>query len=138
MTHVDIFTDGAARGNPDGPGGYGAIIRYVDKNGRVYERELSAGYVRTTNNRMELMAVIAAFERLNKSCDVTVHSDSQYAIGVLSGQMKAKKNLNLIERYKQVSDGKDVSFKWVRGHNGNHWNEVCDQMAHAEYENMKI
>ena len=69
---------------------------------------------------------------------VTVYSDSQYAIGVLSGQMKAKKNLNLIERYKQVSNGKDVSFEWVRGHNGNHWNEVCDKMARAEYEKMRL
>ena len=63
---VTIYTDGAARGNPEGPGGYGTILHYVDGNGKLHERELSGGYIRTTNNRMELMAVIAGLEALNR------------------------------------------------------------------------
>ena len=65
---VTLYTDGAARGNPDGPGGYGAVLQFIDKNGVLHEKELSAGYVRTTNNRMELMAVIAGLEALTKPC----------------------------------------------------------------------
>ena len=67
---VTLYTDGAARGNPDGPGGYGAVLQFIDKNGVLHEKELSAGYVRTTNNRMELMAAIAGLEALNRSCEV--------------------------------------------------------------------
>ena len=69
---VKIFTDGAARGNPEGPGGYGAILQYVDQKGMLHEKELSGGYVKTTNNRMELMAVIAGLEALNRPCRVEV------------------------------------------------------------------
>ena len=75
---VKIFTDGAARGNPEGPGGYGAILQYVDQKGMLHEKELSGGYVKTTNNRMELMAVIAGLEALNRPCRVEVISDSKY------------------------------------------------------------
>ena len=77
---VTIYTDGSARGNPDGPGGYGAVLQYVDPKGILHERELSAGYERTTNNRMELMAAIAALEALNRPCEVTLYSDSQYLV----------------------------------------------------------
>lgn len=77
MTSVKIYTDGAARGNPDGPGGYGAVLHYVDSQGKLHEKTLSAGYVRTTNNRMELMAAIAGLEALNRPCQVTLYSDSQ-------------------------------------------------------------
>ena len=75
---VTIFTDGAARGNPEGPGGYGTIIQYVDPKGDLHERELSQGYVKTTNNRMELMAAIAGLEALTKPCRVELYSDSKY------------------------------------------------------------
>ena len=75
---VKIFTDGAARGNPDGPGGYGCVLQYVDSKGALHEREYSAGYKKTTNNRMELMAVIVALEALKKPCDVEIISDSKY------------------------------------------------------------
>ena len=67
---VTIYTDGSARGNPEGPGGYGAVLQYVDKNGQLHEKELSAGYEKTTNNRMELMGVIAGLEALNRPCQV--------------------------------------------------------------------
>lgn len=151
MTHVDIFTDGAARGNPDGPGGYGAIIRYVDKNGRVYERELSAGYVRTTNNRMELMAVIAAFERLNKSCDVTVHSDSQYVVKAFTDHWLenwkkkgwkrsggALLNTDLWKKLDELAAKHSVNFVWVKGHAGHPENERCDKLATSAADGEKL
>ena len=103
---VSIYTDGAARGNPDGPGGYGVVLEYVDpkgelhvkelsggygavlqfidKNGVLHEKELSAGYVRTTNNRMELMAVIRGLEALNRPCEVELYSDSQYVVNAFN------------------------------------------------------
>ena len=73
---VSIYTDGAARGNPDGPGGYGVVLEYVDPKGELHVKELSGGYVRTTNNRMELMAVIRGLEALNRPCEVELYSDS--------------------------------------------------------------
>ena len=75
---VKLFTDGAARGNPEGPGGYGAILQYTDSNGILHEKEMSAGYKQTTNNRMELLGVITGLEALKKSCEVEVISDSKY------------------------------------------------------------
>ena len=75
---VKIYTDGAAEGNPDGPGGYGTILSYTDSKGVTHQREYSAGYKKTTNNRMELMAAIIGFEALNRPCDVEVYSDSKY------------------------------------------------------------
>lgn len=77
---VKIYTDGAARGNPDGPGGYGTVLEYTDTKGNLHTRELSQGYQRTTNNRMELMAVIAGLEALNRPCEVELYSDSQYVV----------------------------------------------------------
>ena len=81
---VSIYTDGAARGNPDGPGGYGTILEYVDSKGELHRKELSKGYEKTTNNRMELMAVIAGLEALNRSCEVEVYSDSQYVVNAFN------------------------------------------------------
>ena len=78
LTKVDVYTDGAARGNPEGPGGYGTILRFVDSKGNIHEREFSQGYVKTTNNRMELMAAIVGLEALTKPCEVTLYSDSKY------------------------------------------------------------
>ena len=77
---VTLYTDGAARGNPDGPGGYGAVLQYVDQKGVLHEKELSAGYVKTTNNRMELMAAIAGLEALTRPCEVELYSDSRYLV----------------------------------------------------------
>ncbi len=75
---VTIYTDGAARGNPEGPGGYGTVLQYIDGKGTLHEREYSAGYKKTTNNRMELMAVIVGLEALTKPCEVLLVSDSKY------------------------------------------------------------
>ncbi len=81
---VKIYTDGAARGNPDGPGGYGAVLEYVDTKGELHTKELSQGYKKTTNNRMELMAVIAGLKALNRPCEVELYSDSQYVVNAFN------------------------------------------------------
>lgn len=91
---VKIYTDGAARGNPDGPGGYGCVLHYTDRNGNLHEKELSAGYKKTTNNRMELMAAIVGLEALNRPCQIQLYSDSKYlempstSIGSMAGSKR--------------------------------------------------
>ena len=141
---VDIFTDGSARGNP-GPGGYGAVMRFVDGAGKVHEKELSQGYEHTTNNRMELMAVIAGLEALKRPCDVTLYSDSQYVVnafnqhwvdgwlkrGWKNSQKQPVKNVDLWKRLLAAKEPHDVSFVWVKGHAGHPENERCDQLATA-------
>ena len=81
---VKLYTDGSARGNPHGPGGYGAVLEYVDPKGELHRKELSQGYVKTTNNRMEMMAVIVGLEALNRPCRVEVYSDSQYVVNAFN------------------------------------------------------
>ena len=81
---VKIYTDGAARGNPDGPGGYGTILHYTDPNGKLHVREYSQGYKKTTNNRMELMAAIVGLEALTRPCQVELYSDSQYLVNAFN------------------------------------------------------
>ena len=140
--HVDIYTDGAARGNPEGPGGYGAIIKFVDSNGNLHEREYSAGYVKTTNNRMELMAAIVALEHLNRPCDVTLYSDSQYLTNafnqgwLISWKKKGWKrsggqllNIDLWKRLDSLTNMHKCEFVWVKGHAGHPENERCDVLA---------
>lgn len=143
MKQVDIYTDGAARGNPDGPGGYGAVLRFVDSAGELHEKELSAGYKKTTNNRMELMAVIAALEALRVPCEVRVHSDSQYIVNAFNrhwidswrkkgwkrGKNEPVKNVDLWKRLLAAMAPHQVSFVWVRGHDGDVQNERCDVLA---------
>lgn len=142
---VKIYTDGAARGNPDGPGGYGSVLEYVDSKGTLHVKELSGGYVRTTNNRMELMAVIAGLEVLNRPCTVEVYSDSQYVVNAFNqhwvdswikkgwkrGKNEPVKNLDLWKRLLQAKEPHNVSFHWVKGHDGHPQNERCDQLATA-------
>ncbi len=141
--NVTIFTDGAARGNPDGPGGYGTILQYVDPAGTLHEREFSAGYKKTTNNRMELMAAIIGLEALRKPCRVDLYSDSKYLTDAFnqkwidSWQKKnwktssgsAVKNRELWERLLRAMEPHSVSFHWVKGHDGHPKNERCDQLA---------
>ncbi len=145
MGKVKIFTDGSARGNPDGPGGYGAVLQYTDKNGKLYEKEISAGYKRTTNNRMELMAAIAAFEALNRPCEVELYSDSKYLTDAFNRGWIDKwvendwkrdrsgpvKNIDLWERLLDDIAPHQVTFNWVKGHFGNPENERCDKLATA-------
>lgn len=139
---VTIYTDGAARGNP-GPGGYGAVLNYVDPAGQLHVKELSQGYERTTNNRMELLAVIVALEALNRPCEVELYSDSQYVVNAFNqhwvegwlrrGWKNSKKepvaNVDLWQRLLVAKEPHAVSFHWVRGHAGNAQNERCDQLA---------
>ena len=142
---VTIYTDGAARGNPDGPGGYGAILQYVDKKGVLHERELSEGFADTTNNRMELMGAIAALEALNRPCTVDLYSDSKYLTDAFNarwiegwvkrGWKRADKkpvlNVDLWERLLTAMEPHDVTFHWVKGHDGHPENERCDRLATA-------
>jgi ribonuclease HI len=132
---IEIYTDGASSGNP-GPGGYGVILR----SGQHY-KELSEGFRKTTNNRMELLAVIKALEALkNLNQTVTIHSDSKYVIdaiekrwvhGWVAKGFKDKKNKDLWLRYLELSKLHRINFVWVRGHNGHPENERCDQLAVA-------
>lgn len=140
---VKIYTDGAARGNPDGPGGYGTVLEYTDTKGKLHTRELSQGYRRTTNNRMELMAVIAGLEALNRPCEVELYSDSQYVVnafnqhwiegwikkGWKSGKNEQVKNVDLWKRLLAAKEPHTVTFIWVKGHNGHPQNERCDELA---------
>ncbi len=133
---VEIFTDGACSGNP-GPGGWGAILRW---NG--HEKELSGGESETTNNRMELMAAIAALEALSKSCTVDLYTDSTYlrdgvqqwlagwkAKGWKTAGKKPVKNQDLWERIDSLIQTHNVRFHWVKGHAGHPENERADKLA---------
>lgn len=140
MKTVTIYTDGACSGNP-GPGGWGAILEW---NG--VEKELSGGENPTTNNRMELLAVISALEKLNQSCIVELYSDSKYVIDALTkgwltswiknGWRKADKkpvlNIDLWQRLLPLLEKHEMHYHWVKGHAENEKNNRCDQMAVAE------
>ncbi len=154
MTKVTIYTDGAARGNPDGPGGYGAVLLYTDAQGKQFQKEFSAGYRQTTNNRMELLAAIVALEALKKPCDVTLFSDSKYVVDAfnqhwIDGWIKKGwktagkspvKNVDLWTRLLAAKAPHNVTFQWVKGHDGNPMNERCDTLATtaADGENLLI
>jgi len=139
MKHVMLYADGACSGNP-GPGGYGTIL---ECDGR--HKELSAGYKRTTNNRMELRAIIAGLEALRQPCQVEVVTDSQYVVNAMTkgwarkwrrnGWMRNRKekalNPDLWERLLELSEQHQVTFSWIRGHAGHPQNERCDQLAVA-------
>jgi ribonuclease HI len=139
MTQVTIYTDGACSGNP-GPGGYGTILQ----SGK-HERELSQGYRRTTNNRMELMAVIAGLKILTRQCSVTLYSDSRYVVdGIEKGWAKSWKARGWKKADKQPAQNADlwalildltakhrVKLVWVKGHASNPGNNRCDALAVA-------
>ncbi|MBV5321596.1 MAG: ribonuclease HI [Sulfuricurvum sp.] len=139
MKKITLFSDGSALGNP-GPGGFGAILRFGDK-----ERIISGGEAHTTNNRMELLGVIEGLRALKEPCDVTVISDSSYVIrGInewLEGWIKRNfakvKNPDLWHEYIRVSAGHRINGVWVRGHNGHPENERCDIIAKEEAEKFK-
>ena len=133
MAVVELYTDGSARGNP-GRGGYGVVLRYGNK-----EKELSQGYRLTTNNRMELLAVIVGLETLTREgLDVVVYSDSKYVVeaveqrwvfGWVKKGFKDKKNPDLWRRFLLIYAKHNVKFKWIRGHNAHPENERCDVLA---------
>lgn len=140
---VTLYSDGAARGNPDGPGGYGCVLHYTDSKGELHVREFSAGYVKTTNNRMELMAVIVGMEALNRPCQVTVVSDSKYVTDAFNkhwieswlknnwknSAKKPVKNKSLWLRLLKAMEPHQVKFQWIKGHAGHPENERCDELA---------
>ncbi len=136
MKEVELYTDGACRGNP-GKGGYGAILVY----GR-YEKEISGGERETTNNRMELMAAIAGLTALKEPCRVKLYSDSKYLVDAYnqgwvyswreSGWRRGKeelKNPDLWDTLFKLTEKHEVTFIWVKGHNGHDYNERCDALA---------
>lgn len=140
MKNVLMFTDGACSGNP-GPGGWGTILRYGNA-----EKELSGGEANTTNNRMELLAVINGLAALKEPCCVTIQSDSRYVVDGIekgwarswkrNGWRKADKkpalNADLWEKLLTLLDIHQVSFVWIKGHAGHPENERCDQLAVAQ------
>lgn len=141
---IQIFTDGSCLGNP-GPGGYGYILRY-----KQYEKTFSAGYHRTTNNRMELMAAIVALEELTEACQVVLSTDSQYLcqgitqwihtwkqLGWKTTEKKPVKNVDLWQRLDIAVQLHTLRWDWVKGHAGHPENERCDELAHiaAGYPN---
>ena len=145
MKHVDIYTDGACSGNP-GAGGWGAVIVYKGK-----EKELSGGDRDTTNNRMELTAVIMALKALKEPCEITLTSDSKYVVdgitkgwaaswrakGWRKGDGKPALNPELWGELLDLLTVHSVEFVWVKGHAGHPYNERCDRLAVGEYEKLK-
>lgn len=143
---IEIFTDGSSLGNP-GPGGYGVLMKYEEK-----QKKLSAGYKLTTNNRMELMAVIQALKMLNdfaKEKEIVIYSDSKYVIhavekkwvfGWVKKNFKDKANADLWRVFLNEYSKYNIKFHWVKGHSGHTENEICDKLAKkaAENKNLKI
>ena len=145
MKNVDIYTDGACSGNP-GMGGWGAILVY---NGT--EKEICGSDAQTTNNRMELTAVIKALDALKEPCSVTLTTDSKYVCDAINQQWvynwkrngwrkpdkKPALNVDLWEELLALLEKHSVKFVWVKGHNGNPYNERCDKLAVNEYLKLK-
>lgn len=143
---VTIYTDGSALGNP-GPGGYGAILIHKKKR-----KEISGGFRLTTNNRMEILAIVESLTLLKKSCRVTIWSDSQYVVNAMTkgwidgwqrknwikSDKKPVKNIDLWKRMIKVTQDHSIDFQWLRGHTGHEENERCDVLAKegAQGENL--
>jgi len=143
MNRVEIFTDGACRGNP-GPGGWGALMRFGDE-----EKELCGGEAETTNNRMELMAVIQALSALKRPCDVVLTSDSTYVLkgiqewmpnwkkrGWKTATKKPVKNVDLWKQLDDVIQVHTIDWQWVKGHSGHAENEIADQLANRGIDQL--
>ena len=141
MKNILLFTDGACSGNP-GKGGYGAILQY-----NSFEKEMSRGFVCTTNNRMELMGAIVGLEALKEPCHVDLYSDSKYLVDAIekgwvfgwrkNGWKKSDKkpalNVDLWQRLLELMEKHDVTLHWVKGHAGHKENERCDRLAVTAY-----
>ena len=141
MKTVSIFTDGACKGNP-GPGGWAALLRLTDSKGRVHEKEIFGGESETTNNRMELTAVIRALAALIEPCAVTLHTDSRYVVdgitkwvhgwkrnGWVNASKQPVRNADLWHELIEVALPHDIEWVWVKGHNGHAENERVDKLA---------
>ena len=137
MKQVHIYTDGSSRGNP-GPGGYGTVVKYG-----AHTRELAGGFVKTTNNRMEILSAIAGLEILKEPCRVVIHSDSRYLVDAQSkgwvekwkklgwrkADKSAVKNVDLWMRLERAAERHRIDWVWVKGHDGHEMNERCDLLA---------
>jgi len=147
MNEVEIFTDGACKGNP-GPGGWGALLRIRGPNG-VREKELHGGEPHTTNNRMELLAVIRALEALKRPCSVTLYTDSVYVQkgmtawihgwkkrGWLNAAKEPVKNADLWRELEMASLSHQVDWRWVKGHAGHPENERADELANRGVQDV--
>ena len=133
---VKIYTDGAARGNR-------TVLEFIDSKGQLHTKELSCGYKKTTNNRMELMAVIAGLEALNRPCEIELYSDSKYVVDAFNqhwidgwlkkgwkrGKNEPVKNVDLWKRLLKAKEPHQITFIWVKGHDGHPQNERCDTLA---------
>ena len=151
MMQVTIYSDGSARGNPEGPGGYGTVLLYTDSKGEVHRKELSEGFEKTSNNRMELLGAIAGLEVLRCPCMVDLYSDSQYLVkafeehwidhwqknGWKTASKAPVKNPDLWQRLLKAMKPHEVRYHWVKGHNGHPENERCDELATAAADAMK-
>lgn len=139
---IKIYTDGACANNP-GCGGYGIVMLYKDKNGQTHKKEFSKGFNLTTNNRMELLAVIDALNILKKPCKIKLYSDSKYVVDAINQKwldgwqeknwkLNTKnpvKNIDLWEKFLTAQKPHEIEFIWVKGHNSNKYNEICDKLA---------
>ena len=146
MKKVFLYTDGACSGNP-GKGGYGAILRYNE-----FEKEISRGFLLTTNNRMELMGVIDGLSLLKESCEVELYSDSKYVTdainngwvyawkknGWIKSDKKSAQNVDLWEKLLPLLERHTVTFHWIRGHAGHEFNERCDRLAVGAYNGTEL
>ena len=143
MNHVEIFTDGACRGNP-GPGGWGALLRFGSE-----EKELFGGEAETTNNRMEWTAVIMALEALKRPCDVQLTSDSTYVLkgiqewmpnwkkrGWKTSSKKPVKNVDLWQKLDALIVQHSIDWQWIKGHSGHRENEIADELANRGIDQL--
>ena len=144
MKKVELFTDGACRGNP-GPGGWGALLRYQGQ-----EKPLYGGEKNTTNNRMELTAAIEGLKALNRRCDVIITTDSEYVRkgitewlakwkmnGWKTAGKKAVKNVDLWQKLDDLAQKHEIEWRWVKGHSGHRENEMADQLANKGIDEIK-
>ena len=139
MKKIEIFTDGSCLGNP-GKGGWCAILRY-----KGHQKILSGAEKNTTNNRMELLAVIKALEALKEECEVELYSDSTYVLkglsewleGWIERNFKKVKNVDLWKRYIEVSKPHKIHINWIKGHSGHKENELCDKIAKEEAQKLE-
>jgi len=139
LKKIDIFTDGSCLGNP-GAGGWCAILRY-----KGHEKILKGGEKQTTNNRMELLAVIKALEALKEPCEIDLYSDSTYVLkglnewleGWIKKDFKKVKNVDLWKKYLDVSKKHKININWVKGHSGHTENEICDKIAKEEAQKLQ-
>mgnify|MGYP001199052550 FL=1 len=141
---IKIYTDGSSIGNP-GPGGYGIVM--LTEDGK-YKKEFSQGFEMTTNNRMELLAVIIGLENLKyKNCNVNIYTDSKYVSDAVEKgwlfdwekkDFKNKKNPDLWRRFIEIYKNHNIKFKWIKGHNNNFYNERCDFLANLAAKNSNL